>query len=119
MSTWVVEHGMVPLLVPEVFPPVDFPCRHTCSLEMLGTIPTSLLVFVENVFTSLLTYSTVGQSIASISDLGGIFPSALHASENMAARSDISAINLLPYYILYIIGEEVTLWHTRTVTLEG
>ena len=24
MSTWVVEHGMVPLLVPEVFPPVDF-----------------------------------------------------------------------------------------------
>ena len=24
MSTWVVGHGMVPLLVPEVFPPVDF-----------------------------------------------------------------------------------------------
>ena len=24
MSTWIVEHGMVPLLVPEVFPPVDF-----------------------------------------------------------------------------------------------
>ena len=24
LSTWVVEHGMVPLLVPEVFPPVDF-----------------------------------------------------------------------------------------------
>ena len=25
-----------------------------CSLETLGTIPTSLLVFVENVFTSLV-----------------------------------------------------------------
>ena len=25
-----------------------------CSLETLGTIPTSLLVFVENVFTSLI-----------------------------------------------------------------
>ena len=24
MSTWIVEHGMVPLRVPEVFPPVDF-----------------------------------------------------------------------------------------------
>ena len=24
MSTWVVKHGMVPLHVPEVFPPVDF-----------------------------------------------------------------------------------------------
>ena len=24
MSTWIVEYGMVPLLVPEVFPPVDF-----------------------------------------------------------------------------------------------
>ena len=31
-----------------------FPCRHMCSLETLGTIPTSLLVFVENVFPSLL-----------------------------------------------------------------
>ena len=27
-----------------------------CSLETLGTIPTSLLVFVENVFTSLVIY---------------------------------------------------------------
>ena len=24
LSTWVVEHGMVPLLVPEGFPPVEF-----------------------------------------------------------------------------------------------
>ena len=55
MSTWVVEHGMVPFLVPEIFPPVDFPCRHTCSLETLGTIPTSLLVFVDNVFTFLVS----------------------------------------------------------------
>ena len=55
MSSWVVEHGVVPLLVPEVFPTVDFPCRHTCSLETLGTIPTSLLVFVENIFTSLVS----------------------------------------------------------------
>ena len=36
-----------------------FPCRHMCSLETLGTIPTSLLVFVENVFTSLLELSVV------------------------------------------------------------
>ena len=55
MSTWVVGHGMVPLLVPEVFPPVDFSSRHMCSLETFGTIPTSLLVFVENVFTSLVS----------------------------------------------------------------
>ena len=27
-----------------------------CSLETLGTIPTSLLVFVENVFTSLVFF---------------------------------------------------------------
>ena len=46
---------MVPLLVPEVFPPVDFPCRYMCSLETLGTIPTFRLVFVENVFTSLVS----------------------------------------------------------------
>ena len=32
-----------------------FPCRHACSSETHGTIPTSLLVFVENVFTSLVS----------------------------------------------------------------
>ena len=47
---------MVPLLVPGVFPPVGFfPCRHTCSSETRGTIPTSLLVFVGNVFTPLVS----------------------------------------------------------------
>ena len=30
-----------------------FPFRHTCSSEKHGTIPTSLLVFVVNIFTSL------------------------------------------------------------------
>ena len=37
---------MVPLLVPEVFHQLIFPCRHMCSLETLGTIPTSLLVSI-------------------------------------------------------------------------
>ena len=32
ISTWVVEHGMVLLLVPEVFPPVDFsPCMQNAE----------------------------------------------------------------------------------------
>ena len=31
-----------------------------CSLETLGTIPTSLLVFVENVFTSLVSLLFMG-----------------------------------------------------------
>ena len=52
-----------------------------------------------------ITYSTVGQSIASISDLGSIFPSALRASVNMAPRSDISAIDLPT--VLYIIHNEI------------
>ena len=64
MFTWIVEHGIVPLLVPghhkcspqlvsmEWYPSLFvefvyqliFPCRHTCSSETCGTIPTSLLV---------------------------------------------------------------------------
>ena len=56
MFTSVGEHGMV------TTPPCSwsfsttcmvFPCRHTCSSETHGTILTSLLVFVENVFTLL------------------------------------------------------------------
>ena len=50
MFTSVVEHGLVPLLVPGVFHQLVFPCRHTCSSETHDTIPTSLLVFVENLF---------------------------------------------------------------------
>ena len=51
-----------------------------------------------------ITYSTVGRSIASISDLGGIFPSALCTSVNMAPRSDISAIDLpTVLYIIHIV----------------
>ena len=60
MSTWVVEHGMVPLLVPEVFPPVDFsmqahvffgdtrhhPCISTCFRGKRFTSLVSLL-FME------------------------------------------------------------------------
>ena len=45
-----------PSLFLKFFRQLIFPCRHTCSLETLGTIPTSLRVFVENVFTSLYTY---------------------------------------------------------------
>ena len=44
-----------PSLFLKFFHQLIFPCRHTCSLETLGTIPTSLLVFVENVFTSLVS----------------------------------------------------------------
>ena len=76
MFTWVVEHGMVPLLncswAPQNVhlgwwawngtPPCSwsfyqlfFPCRHTCSSETHGTISTSLVVFVENVFTPLVS----------------------------------------------------------------
>ena len=36
--------------------------------------------------TIYITYSTIGRSIAFISDLGGIFTSALRASENMSPR---------------------------------
>ena len=41
-----------PSLFLKFFRQLIFPCRHMCSLETLGTIPTSRLVFVENVFTS-------------------------------------------------------------------
>ena len=55
MFTSVGEHGIIPLLVPGVFPPVVFfPCRHTCSSETRGTISTSL-VFVGNVFIPLVS----------------------------------------------------------------
>ena len=53
-----------------------------------------------------ITYSTVGRSIASISNLGGIFPSEFCASVHMAPRSDISAIDLPT--ILYIIHIRIT-----------
>ena len=42
-----------PSLFLKFFRQLIFSCRHMCSLETLGTIPTSRLVFVENVFTSL------------------------------------------------------------------
>ena len=48
-----------PSLFLKFFRQLIFPCRHTCSLETLGTIPTSRLVFVENVFTSLCYKSCV------------------------------------------------------------
>ena len=38
-----------PSLFLKFFRQLIFPCRHMCSLETLGTIPTSRLVFVENV----------------------------------------------------------------------
>ena len=48
-----------------------------------------------------IIYSTVGRSIASISDLGGIFTSAVRALANMVPRSYISAMDLPT--VLYII----------------
>ena len=48
-----------PSLFLEFFHHLVFPCRHTCSSETHGTIPTSLLVFVENVFTFLILCSSV------------------------------------------------------------
>ena len=48
-----------------------------------------------------IIYSTVGRSIASISNLGGIFTSALRTSVNMAPQSYISAMDLPT--VLYII----------------
>ena len=44
-----------PSLFLEFFHQLVFPCRHTCSSETRGTIPTSLLVFVEKCFYSPYT----------------------------------------------------------------
>ena len=44
-----------PFLFLEFFHLLVFPCRHTCSSQTRGTIPTSLLVFVGNVFTPLVS----------------------------------------------------------------
>ena len=46
-------------------------------------------------------YSTVGQSIASIYDLGGIFTLALRASENMAPQVVYISYRP-PYHTIYI-----------------
>ena len=61
MFTSVGDHGMVPLLVPGVFPPVGFPCKRACSSETHGTIPTSLLVFCgkHSYFTCFFAFSGV------------------------------------------------------------
>ena len=53
MSTWVVEHGMVPLLVPEVFPPVDFSMQAHVFFGDTWHHPYISTFCVENVFTSL------------------------------------------------------------------
>ena len=55
MSTWVVEHGMVPLLVPEVFPPVDFSMQAHVFFGDTWHHPYISTCFVENVFTSLVS----------------------------------------------------------------
>ena len=47
----------------------------------------------------------VGRSIASISDLGGIFTSALRATVNMMLQSNISAIDLPT--VLYVLHSMV------------
>ena len=50
---WLVRMEWYPSLFLEFFHQLVFPCRPTYSSETRGTIPTSLLVFVENVFTPL------------------------------------------------------------------
>ena len=62
-----------------------------------------------------ITYSTVGSSIASISDLCSIVISALRTSVNMAPRSDILAIDLpIPYYMYKLYhGAEVYMDYIR------
>ena len=56
MSTWVVEHGMVSLLVPEVFPPVDFSMQaHVFFGDTWHHPYISTCFCVENVFTSLVS----------------------------------------------------------------
>ena len=54
-SPQLVSMEWYPSLFLELFHQLLFPCRHACSSETHGTIPTSLLVFVENVFTSLVS----------------------------------------------------------------
>ena len=51
---WLVRMEWYPSLFLEFFHQLVFPCRPTYSSETRGTIPTSLLVFVENVFTPLI-----------------------------------------------------------------
>ena len=46
-------HG-IHLLVPGLFPPNGFSMQLPVASETQSTIPTSLLVFVGNIFTSLL-----------------------------------------------------------------
>ena len=54
MSTWVVGHGMVPLLVPEVFPPVDFFMQVHVFIGDTWHHPYISTCFVDNVFTFLV-----------------------------------------------------------------
>ena len=50
MSTWVLEHGMVPLLVPDIFLPVDFDFFiQTSSLRILYDCPQLSSAKRENV----------------------------------------------------------------------
>ena len=66
-----------PFLFLKFFRQLIFPCRHMCSLETLGTIPTSQLVFVENVFTSLVSLLFYGVQAA----LWKFDPEALEESD--------------------------------------
>ena len=54
-SLWLVTWNGTPSLFLEFYHQLVFPCRHTCSSETCGTIPTSLLVFVEIVSTPLVS----------------------------------------------------------------
>ena len=58
MSTWVVGHGMVPLLVPEVFPPVDFFMQVHVFIGDTWHHPYISTCFVDNVFTFLVIKDT-------------------------------------------------------------
>ena len=73
MSTWVVGHGMVPLLVPAVFPPVDFsmqahvffgdtwhhPYISTCFCGKRFYFPCPLYVMVHMIRICTTVYTTI------------------------------------------------------------
>ena len=54
-SPQLVSMEWYPSLFLKFFNQLVLPCIHTCSSEIHGTIPTSLLFFAENVFTPLVS----------------------------------------------------------------
>ena len=69
---------------------------------------------------TIIIYSTVGWSIASISDLGGIFTLALRASVNMVPWLYIWAMDLSTVlYIICILGLSDSAFFTITIVAKA